>query len=133
MLNQLGTEPNLLINLERQNKDKAVDFVVNGRLRPIVGMQPGEIQLWRIVNTSARSAAYFMAPEGLEWRQLAQDGVQFADVNYVNSENKPFYMAPANRVDLLVRAPMNQMSADIRVQIVMARSQVRATQTGTVC
>ena len=95
-------------------------------------MQPGEIQLWRIVNTSGRSAAYFMAPEGLEWRQLAQDGVQFADVNYVNSENKPFYMAPANRVDLLVRAPMKPMTADVRIQNVMARSLVRATQTGTV-
>ena len=131
VLNQLGTMPNLLTSGER---NKPVDFVVNGRLRPIVEMQPGEIQLWRIVNTSARSAAYFMAPEGLEWRQLAQDGVQFADVNYVNSENKPFYMAPANRVDLLVRAPMNQMSADadVRVQNVMARSRVEPTIPGTV-
>ena len=39
------------------------------------------------------------------WRQLAQDGVQFADVNYSGSQNHPFYLAPGNRVDLLVQAP----------------------------
>ena len=71
-------------------------------------------------------------PRGQIWRQLAQDGVQFADVNYVDSENKLFYMAPANRVDLLVRAPMNAMIADVRIQNVMARRLVGATQTGTV-
>jgi Multicopper oxidase len=60
-------------------------------------------------------------------RQLAQDGVQFATVNYRNSHNKPFYMAPANRVDLLVRAPMQSGSAEVRVQNVMARSQVLPT------
>lgn len=131
VLNQLGTIPNLLRGGGTPG-NAGVDFVVNGRLHPIVEMQPGEIQLWRIVNTSGRSAAYFMAPKGLKWRQLAQDGVQFADFNYVDSENKPFYMAPANRVDLLVRAPMNAMNADVRIQNVMARRLVGATQTGTV-
>jgi FtsP/CotA-like multicopper oxidase with cupredoxin domain len=130
VLNQLGTTPNLLRG-GGDPRNAGVDFVVNGRLRPIVEMQPGEIQLWRIVNTSARSAAYFMAPEGLEWRQLAQDGVQFADVNYVNSENKPFYMATANRVDLLVKAPMKPMTADVRIQNVMARSKVVPTPLTT--
>jgi FtsP/CotA-like multicopper oxidase with cupredoxin domain len=104
-----------------------VDFSVNGRLRPRIKMQPGEVQLWRIVNTSGRTAAYFMPPEGLEWRQLAQDGVQYADANYQRSLNKPFYMAPANRVDLLVKAAMNMngKSAEVRIQNVMARSMVQ--------
>jgi FtsP/CotA-like multicopper oxidase with cupredoxin domain len=121
VLNELGTVPNLLAP-----GPAGVDFAVNGRIRPRLKMQPGEVQLWRIVNASGRSAAYFMAPEGLEWRQIAQDGVQFNDPNYQNSQNRPFYMAPANRVDLLVRAPasMNGKSAEIRVQNVMARSSV---------
>src|SRR5262249_8445167 len=110
VLNQLGTTPNRLVG---GGSSTDVDFVVNGRLRPQVKMQPGEVQLWRIVNTSGRSAAYFMAPEGLRWRQLAQDGVQLADQNYRDSENKPFYMAPGNRVDLLVQAPLKEMSAKI--------------------
>ena len=79
VLNQLLTVPNLLSG---GAGGAALDFVVNGRLRPVVQMQPGEVQLWRIANTSGRSAAYFMAPAGLQWRQIAQDGVQFANQNY---------------------------------------------------
>jgi FtsP/CotA-like multicopper oxidase with cupredoxin domain len=126
VLNQLGTVPNILVG-SGPLRVEGVDFSVNGRIRPKLKMQPGEVQLWRIVNTSGRTAAYFMAPEGLEWRQLAQDGVQFADTNYQNSLNKPFYIAPANRVDLLVKAPMTPMSAEVRIQNVMARSQVKPT------
>ena len=155
VLNQLGTTPNALVG----GGPTAVDFTVNGRLRPKIEMQPGEVQLWRILNTSGRSAAYFMLPEGLEWRQLAQDGVQLADQirfpdnlsaedkelvaamvadtsniharTYQNSHNKPFYMAPANRVDLLVRAPMTvrEVPMDIRIQNVMSRSGVQSTTT----
>src|SRR5215207_9940956 len=88
-------------------------------------MQPGEVQLWRIINTSGRSAAYFMAPEGLQWRQLAQDGVQLTTRNYRDSENRPFYMAPGNRVDLLVKAPLAEMKANILIQNVVARARVK--------
>ena len=121
VLNQLGTTPNLLTRVGAA----PADFVVNGRLRPTVQMQPGEVQLWRILNTSGQSAAYFMAPEGLKWRQLAQDGVQFADINYRNSTNKPVYIAPANRVDLLVKAPLDRLRADIQIQVVMGRKDLK--------
>jgi FtsP/CotA-like multicopper oxidase with cupredoxin domain len=138
VLNQLGTTPNLLTRIAGPSSSpnsprtkKVADFEVNGRIRPIAHMQPGEVQLWRILNTSGRSAAYFMAPpKGFHWRQLAQDGVQFATNNYVHSEDKPFYLAPANRVDLLVRAPMTQVDpkdANILVQIVVARGEVKPT------
>jgi len=122
VLNQLGTQPNRLTG---SGGDSNVDFVVNGRIRPKIQMQPGEVQLWRILNTSGRSAAYFMVPKGLEWRQLAQDGIQLANQNYRDSQNKPFYMAPGNRVDLLVKAPLKEMSADINIQNVMSRSGVK--------
>lgn len=122
VLNQLGTTPNRLAG---DGGGEGGYFVVNGQFRPTVQMQPGEVQLWRIINTSARSAAYFMVPEGLEWRQLAQDGVQFADKNYQNSLNKPFYMAPANRVDLLVKAPVTQMTTKVQFQKVMSLTGVK--------
>jgi FtsP/CotA-like multicopper oxidase with cupredoxin domain len=79
---------------------------VNGRFQPIVDMAPGEVQMWRIANTSGRSGAFFggFAP-GLQWMQLAQDGVQFADVNYKASKNKAFLLASGNRADILVKAP----------------------------
>ena len=130
VLNQLATTVNLLTGPGTNPAGPpGVDFVVNGRLRPIINMQLGEVQLWRIINTSARNAAYFMAPEGFAWRQLAQDGVQFADVNYSGSQNHPFYLAPGNRVDLLVQAPMKEMQANVLIQAVMARAEVKPTPT----
>ena len=126
VLNQLETTPNLL-GAGGPAGTAGRDFVVNGRLLPIVHMQPGEIQLWRIVNTAGRNAAYFMAPTGFHWRQLAQDGVQFANNNYRRSQDRPFYLAPGNRVDLLVQAPMTPVDAKVLIQGVMGRSQVAAT------
>jgi FtsP/CotA-like multicopper oxidase with cupredoxin domain len=125
VLNQLGTTPNLLG--PGPAGTAGTDFEVNGRLRPIAHMQPGEIQLWRILNTSARNAAYFMAPVGFHWRQLAQDGVQLANNHYRNSQDKPLYLAPANRVDLLVQAPMAPVDVKVMVQGVMGRSEVAPT------
>jgi len=51
-----------------------------------------------------------METEAGEWRQIAQDGVQFAWENYNRPEtwNKEFAMSPANRVDLLVKAPASE-------------------------
>jgi FtsP/CotA-like multicopper oxidase with cupredoxin domain len=105
VINQLGVSPNLLRN-GPGTQDKGADFSVNGRMQPVLEMRPGEVQLWRIANTSGRSGAFFLGPPpGFKWRQIAQDGVQFADQNYKASENKPFLMAAGNRVDLLVMAP----------------------------
>jgi FtsP/CotA-like multicopper oxidase with cupredoxin domain len=135
VLNQLIAErPNIMTKapfrkFRSEGGKSGVDFSVNGRLRPTLKMQPGEVQLWRIINTSGRTAAYFMPPEGpspgtLRWQQIAQDGVQFADGPYQKSLNRPFYIAPANRVDLLVQAPLNPSAAsfEIRIQNLMARS-----------
>ena len=68
VLNQLGTVPNALTGGAGPSSPSGpawVDFSVNGQLRPKLQMQPGEVQLWRIINTSGRTAAYFMPPEGL--------------------------------------------------------------------
>lgn len=109
VINQLGSTPNLMHggNPGATGKiDKGPDFSINGQLKPVVTMQPGQVQMWRMVNTSGRAAALFNAPAaGLEWRQLAQDGVQFNEFNYGNHHNKTFLIAPGNRVDLLVKAP----------------------------
>ena len=94
------------------------DFSVNGRLQPKLSMRSKEVQLWRIVNTSARSGAFFIGPPpGFAWKQLAQDGVQFVNENYKDplncnenyqgplNCNASFLLAPGNRADLLVKAP----------------------------
>jgi FtsP/CotA-like multicopper oxidase with cupredoxin domain len=108
VINQLGVSPNLMRAQGFGQQDKGPDFMVNGRFQPVIDMAPGEVQLWRIANTSGRSGAYFgnFAP-GIQWRQIAQDGVQFANETYKASENqnRPFLLAAGNRADLLVKAP----------------------------
>src|SRR3954447_24361624 len=108
VINQLGVSPNLMRAQGFGQQDKGPDFTVNGRLQPVIDMAPGEVQLWRIANTSGRSGAYFgnFAP-GIQWRQIAQDGVQFANETYKakENENRPFLVAAGNRADLLVKAP----------------------------
>jgi FtsP/CotA-like multicopper oxidase with cupredoxin domain len=62
--------------------------------------------LWRIVNASPTSGFYLPGlPAGFTWRQTAQDGVQFDDQNYQERAQRPVFVAPGNRIDLLVRAP----------------------------
>ena len=56
--------------------------------------------------------------------QVAQDGVQLADPNYQKTLNKPFYMAPANRVDLLVKAPKDATPAKVLIRNPITRSDV---------
>ena len=83
VINQLGVTPEPRAGgrgRRRRIADKGPDFSVNGRLQPAVTMRPGEVQLWRIVNTSGRAGVYFAGPPaGFQWRQIAQDGVQFND------------------------------------------------------
>ncbi|MBS1787172.1 MAG: multicopper oxidase domain-containing protein [Acidobacteria bacterium] len=105
--------------------------LVNGQKTPMITMQPGEVQLWRMLNTTVTVAltpqfatataagaplAQFstMIQDGVQFscKQIAQDGVQFnwtnVDPNSPNGKMNgvtPVTMAPANRVDLLVKAP----------------------------
>ncbi len=104
VINQLGVTPNLVRGGAGQ-QDKGPDFSINGQLKPVIDMRPGEVQMWRIVNTSGRAGALFNKPTGFHWRQIAQDGVQFKDTNYQNNMDKPFLLAAGNRADLLVKAP----------------------------
>jgi FtsP/CotA-like multicopper oxidase with cupredoxin domain len=119
VLNQLGVQP----NLKRSGgggagqNDKGPDFSVNGREQPIVDMLPGEVQLWRIVNGSGRSGAFIRRfPPEFNFRQIAQDGVQFANENYQASQDKPILLASGNRADLLVQAPLTPGIYPLMVQ-----------------
>ena len=87
--------------------------------------------MWRIANTSGRSGAYFggIAP-GLQWMQLAQDGVQFTYDNYQKSQNQPFLMASGNRVDLLVKAPPTPGTYPVLVQHAVDPSDLADRQPG---
>ncbi|HXF39198.1 MAG TPA: multicopper oxidase domain-containing protein [Blastocatellia bacterium] len=109
---QIVDDPNLL----RPNPQKR-PLLVNGQFTPFVKMQPGQVQLWRMVNATVSAPITIQfnscpATSGPvtpppQFKQTAQDGVQYAYGNYNKPDNgkNPITMAPANRVDLLVQAP----------------------------
>ena len=116
-ITQIGVSPNLM---KGGGQDRGPQMGVNGRLNPVITMKPGEVQLWRIVNTNARAGVQFNAPPaGFTWRQLAQDGVQFKTVNYLASENKGFLLASGNRADILIKAPdsCNGTNCSVPIQV----------------
>jgi FtsP/CotA-like multicopper oxidase with cupredoxin domain len=88
--------------------------LVNGQFQPKITMRKGEIQLWRLVNAN-QGASLNLGLAGLQFKQIAQDGVQFDATNYqrqplstapLGSPTQPFSVFyPGNRVDLLVKAP----------------------------
>ncbi len=91
------------------------------QIAPVIVMRPGEIQLWRIVNAQVQNNigpnASFYAQDGgtlPEWRQIAQDGVQFSRYNYNKQPLKTINattgaaqltLVAGGRIDLLVQAP----------------------------
>lgn len=112
-------------NLERQPRGggKGSDQVlINGKLTPTITMKPGEVQLWRFINatqgnnpfgviTAGAKNEVFAAPQ-FQFKQTAQDGVQFSPTNYtgqpyLNGVVSPsgLVLAAGNRADVLVKAP----------------------------
>lgn len=94
-------------------------LLVNGQNVPTVTLQPGEVQLWRLINATVSKTltptfltSDLKNPAPISFRQTAQDGVQLSWTNYstLNQPNQTAFptgkMAPANRVDVLVQAPV---------------------------
>jgi FtsP/CotA-like multicopper oxidase with cupredoxin domain len=104
---------------------------INGQLQPTIKMQPGEIQLWRLINATVQAPninTFFFVeaasapPAGAPadtvvpvaqrgttaaFRTIAVDGVQFAWENYNrHKSDTEFQMSLGNRIDILVQAPM---------------------------
>jgi len=97
--------------------------LVNGQINPVITMQPGEIQRWRLVNSMVQIGGLLkigFSPE-FQVKQIAQDGVQFSPENYASQPliGTTWFvpgqavqtltnanLAPGNRVDYLVKAPM---------------------------
>jgi FtsP/CotA-like multicopper oxidase with cupredoxin domain len=95
---------------------KEVGALVNGQLQPVITMKANEVQWWRLINATVQGGkpAFTLALVGNNgakapaFRQIAQDGVQFAWQNYASQITTPqpnFMMAPGNRADILVQAP----------------------------
>jgi len=132
VLQQFQTQPN-----RERGAGGAPALNVNGQLQPVINMKPGEVQWWRILNATVQATAInhfaFLSPAAYasalksaqaenrlftipnspgtaipQFRQIAQDGVQFHWLNYkkqIGNEPVQTSLAPANRIDILVKAP----------------------------
>lgn len=110
------------LNFEQSVTTAAVPLI-NGQPSPVIDMYPGEIRRLRIVaaTVQADGAATidFNGPQnnGVEARQIAMDGIQFAPENY---DRQPLLdpsgeldLAPGNRADVLVKAPAEAGTYDV--------------------
>lgn len=138
VIQQLTTVLNLTVPGKGPGSRAVPLLSVNGRLAPVITMQPNQVQLWRLVNGAERDAALFQGfvargastscsgtptTPCVHWKQLAQDGVQFNYANYQGTkEDNQFNLAPANRADLLVQAPSAEGTYDLKVQAGLCRN-----------
>jgi FtsP/CotA-like multicopper oxidase with cupredoxin domain len=122
---QITDTPNLLTNRGVAGR---APTLVNGQFAPTITMQPGQVQLWRMINACVANVvpAGFQLVTGsgttlptpppspapgpnpaVTYKQTAQDGVQFPWQTFSTQDTikNPVSLAPANRADLLVQAP----------------------------
>lgn len=97
---------------------------INGQLKPVVEMRPGQVQLWRILNACGQQTLKFAGIEPadpkagrFQWRQTARDGIQYHWKNYESATNRNPRITfwPATRADVLVQAPSSPGRYEFRV------------------
>jgi suppressor of ftsI len=81
------------------DSEKPRQCTVNGQVNPLISMQPGETQIWRIFNVSA-NIYYHVHLEGHQLYQIGEDGVYYKQVKARDS----ILMPPGSRIELLVQA-----------------------------
>jgi len=88
--------------------------LVNGQLRPVLTVRPGETQLWRLANEGA-AIFYDLQLDGYHFMVIGEDGFPVAQVSSAES----LLLPPGKRYDVLVTAaaqPGNGLAADARLQ-----------------
>lgn len=88
-----------------------------GMLNPTITLAPGEVQRWRFINATSEGGEVYQLPrlslKGLDVYQIAFDGFTLDRRIPIDLENhetpwlNPAAMASGNRMDLIVRAPLN--------------------------
>ena len=81
------------------NSNKPTVRLVNGELRPVLTMRPGETQLWRLLNAGA-DIFYALHLDGYHFTVIGNDGFPVAQVTTANS----LLLPSGKRYDVLVTA-----------------------------
>jgi len=82
------------------NSNNPTVRLVNGQLRPVLTLRPGETQLWRLVNAGA-DIFYQLHLDGSAFTVIAQDGRPAARITTADR----LLLPPGKRYDVLVTAP----------------------------
>lgn len=98
-----------------------VDEAGGGVLDPVITMQPGEVQRWRVINGTGNGTNYaFLRPDiaNLEMHLIAFDGIMQDRRIPVDDDAletpwfNPSALASGNRADFIVRAPSDPVARD---------------------
>ncbi|GGI02738.1 hypothetical protein GCM10007170_45160 [Arthrobacter liuii] len=81
------------------DSNAATTRLVNGQLKPVLSMRPGETQLWRLVNAGA-DIFYKLQLDGYQFTVIAEDGTAYPR-SAVSGE---LLLPPGKRFDVLVTA-----------------------------
>lgn len=93
-----------------QNQSSASRMrLINGQLQPVIPIQPGETQRWRIANNSSDDF-FLLALSGHKLYQIAGDGSAFKQT----VELDQLLLAPAERAEILVQASTTPGSYEFR-------------------
>lgn len=105
----------------------AAQPLINGQPSPVIDMFPGEIRRLRFIAATIEADGAltidFKGPanDPVEIRQIAMDGIQFAPENYDRQPlvdgGKLVDLAPGNRADFLVKAPMTPGTYDVTYEL----------------
>ena len=82
---------------------------VNGQLEPVISIQPGETQRWRIANLSS-DTFFFISLQGHTLYEIATDG----NPNDQIAAKEQILLGPAERTEVLVQASTNPGSYEFR-------------------
>jgi len=77
-------------------------MTINGQIVPIIKMSPGEVQRWRLIDSSFRESVSF-ALEGHTLHEIALDGIYLGRVDSW-APTQPLDLEPGYRSDVLVQA-----------------------------
>jgi FtsP/CotA-like multicopper oxidase with cupredoxin domain len=79
--------------------------LINGALAPVLEMQPGEVQRWRLIDAGVEETVLFkiVGPDGKPVPQqlIALDGITTGRIEAMDQ----VYLYPGYRADVLIRAP----------------------------
>jgi FtsP/CotA-like multicopper oxidase with cupredoxin domain len=94
-------------------------FTVNGEVRPVIGINPGERQFWRIVNASA-DRYMDLQLDGQKFEIVALDGMPLAyhDPKSLTRIVEHTLVPPAGRVEAIVTGPSANAHAMLRSRCV---------------